>query len=154
MTSVADQKIHVGKCPACESSHDVEVKPYDRPDLPYSHWFMCPDKTQPVLLTVVMDSAGEPLQLEGQLMERIVAAHRTGRYFVSIFSFDKDAPEDRKVNRFCQNHHLPHDEYGPCLEWLRGEVTKIVTPAAPRVIRPADQEQLKRLPINLFGNGG
>lgn len=146
---VEGHKLPIEKCPSCGMAHEEEVKRYSRANSPFTHWFQCPETGDPVSMSLVLDDDGQPLQLSDEVITKLISAQRTGRYLVSIFYFDKDSPEEQRIQRYYKNEHLPNDELGPCIEWLRECFTKIIGPRNPRIQEAGPDVQ--RLPFNLFG---
>ena len=142
--------VPIEKCPSCSGKHELPINTYSRQE-PWTHWFICPDSGDPVNLTLLLDDK-EPLQLHGELMQHIVKAHHSGEYFVAVFHWDKDAPRGEQCPKWFINQHLPHIEFGGCLDWLKGELAKIVGPKDVPAIQIADRQDLERLPFNLFGD--
>lgn len=147
---VLGHTLPIEKCPSCKGQHELEIKRYHRRNSPYTHWFQCPETDDPVSMSLVLDDSGRPMQLSNEIIKQLIAAHRTGRYLVTIFHFDKDAPEKERIGQFYKNEHFPNDEFGPMLKTLREWFSKLVGPQNPQ-IKEANPESVERLPFNLFG---
>jgi hypothetical protein len=47
-------KISVKSCARCGEDHEVDFQPLDNHET-YTHWAMCPNKEQPILMEVVSE---------------------------------------------------------------------------------------------------
>ncbi len=144
---VKETLVPIEKCPSCRGKHELPINTYSKQE-PWTHWYCCPETGDPVSLTVLLDDT-EPLQLQGDLMRRIVDAHRTSQFFVAIFHWEKDSPPGQQCPKWWVNHHLPHAEFGGCLKYMKDAFSEIVGPSDVPAIKVAEPG-LQRL--NLFSD--
>lgn len=46
-------KTNIVSCARCEKDHEVEVKEFTNPPPNYTHWALCPNLQEPILIKVV-----------------------------------------------------------------------------------------------------
>ena len=145
---VKETLVPIEKCPSCSGKHELPISAYSKQE-PWTHWYCCPETGDPVNLTLLLDDK-EPLQLNGDLMQWIVKAHRSAKYFIAVMHWDEEAPSGQQCPKWFANHHLPHAEFGGCVKWMKEEMDKIVGPQGVPAIQVAADHDLQRL--NLFSD--
>ena len=138
--------IHV--CESCGQQHEgVQLHPYRKQQPPFTHWYGCPETTDPVALTVMVHN-GTNVQLHSRIMRDILQAQLHGRMMVLVASIPADGGR-QIMHRHCMNYDIHRTK--EATDWLHGELQKdqgvLPKPAAP--LRPAQNVQLFGKPPTL-----
>lgn len=73
------------KCESCGQIHDVlEALELNAPGQS-THWYTCPVNGDPVLLRIAATHDGD-VALDEEILQSLIAATKTGRYMVAVFS--------------------------------------------------------------------
>lgn len=96
--------LSIVNCYACDARHDgVEFHEYKTPNPPYTHWFICPRTNDPVMLTMVMNTAGDFVELHNAILRHLLIAQAAGQFLVAVFRI-----EDNKVKLAWVKHRFPN----------------------------------------------
>lgn len=134
--------IDIDTCPACRQRHEeVKLHPYVNAQPPFTHWYSCPENTDPVPLTIAMHN-GLPNVLNSGILRNLIQAHLHGNYLVMITSLPQGAA------RLVTHRHtlnFQRDRAAEATSWVLSELEAEagVLPKPERPLRPA------RLPPSL-----
>jgi hypothetical protein len=144
--------IDIDTCPACRQRHEeVKLHPYVNAQPPFTHWYSCPENTDPVPLTIAMHN-GLPNVLNSGILRNLIQAHLHGNYLVMITSLPQGAA------RLVTHRHtlnFQRERAAEATSWVLAELEaeagilpkpdKPLTPAKLEFLQPLRSNDLKKV---------
>jgi hypothetical protein len=150
--SLVGQNITVHQCAACDGRHEnIEVRDYNRPQPPFTHWYMCPNLGDPVPIALAMLHDGQALELNGPVCQALAEAQIAGRFLVAVCMIkDGKLLLRRTTHKFPAAEYFETKESAGVMGTLRKNLEQEVGTQQPAVMREATLPKPLR---ELLGNG-
>lgn len=91
-------------CHSCGQAHaDLTAKPFEKANLPWTHWYLCPVTGEPVSLAVDVEK-DRPVEVNHRIMRDVVQAQATGEMmFVTFRIVNGTVHYERHTSNFPRN---------------------------------------------------
>jgi len=146
-------KVDIKKCSVCSNEHaDIEIEELSKPKGAFTHWHMCPIKSEPELVAIQTTSDGRVLQVPAGMMDAVMQAEECGRFLYLIFRREDDVASDKKVMhlwRANQNFSIGRESMTEVYKLIQADIDKELGPPIPNKLVEATPPPPA---INLFGS--
>jgi hypothetical protein len=152
IASIDRQNLNVHQCAACDGQHEnIEVHDYNRPQPPFTHWYMCPTLGDPVPIALAMLKEGQALELNGPICQALAEAQIAGRFMVAVFMIkDGQLLLRRTTHKFPTAEYFESKESPGCLGTFKKNLEQETGAQQPAVMKEAASIKPLR---ELLGNG-
>jgi hypothetical protein len=138
------QQIRIRDCGACGKSHEgVEIKEFSKEHPPWTHWYACPDNSDPVLVTLLVTNSGQVHQVKDSVVQHLARAEMAGQYMVAIFYMEGGKQHLQRIT-----WDFPTGEFNRSVDMLNTNLQDEIGPPPQEALTVAASPQPT---ISVFG---